>query len=78
MEWAGGGVGKERLAVICRSGSPKNGTQGEGGAVYIWDEEGWEDENAEENENGGGGVTEGVGIPNGTVSGLITRISLIQ
>jgi hypothetical protein len=40
---------------------------GGGGGVYIWDEEGWEDEGETNGEEGGarGGVMEGVGIPNG-------------
>lgn len=72
MEWAGGG--KERLAIFCKSSGKAGRPEGEGGAVYIWDEEGWEDEVAEDRDTeNGGGVMEGVGIPNG-VSFLLSSV----
>lgn len=70
--WASGE--KERVGVVCRSsgGRGQGGAAGGGGGVYIWDEEGWEDEGAAggdgDRDGAQGGVMEGVGIPNGMLS----------
>ena len=57
VKWAARGQ-KEKLMVVSKSGG-----------VYVWDKEGWVDEDPsmvqEGEEAGQGGVVEGVGIPNG-------------
>lgn len=50
--------------MICRKVG-KGNQDGDGAAVYIWDEEGWEDVGQEEKDGADGGIVEGVGIPNG-------------
>jgi hypothetical protein len=65
--------------VVCRSGRSGHHdsggrTQDSGGAVYVWDEEGWVDEGQEEQAGDMGGTMEGVGIPNGQ-SVSVTRMS---
>lgn len=52
---SGEGSGREKIGVVTRSS----------GAVYVWDEEGWEDVDGSGPDDAGGGVMEGIGIPNG-------------